>query len=71
MHPRNYYSYYTKSEKTETLEELKANYDSIKLDIQKVKSMELSDELEQACIFELNKRLIEIKNKLHKMIEKM
>lgn len=72
MHPRNYYgSFFYREERKETLEELKVKADSIKSDIQILKEMNFSADTEQICVFEMNKKLIEIKNKMHKLINEM
>ena len=62
---------YRTEERKETIEELKEKADNIKEDIDKIKQMKFSKPVEQSCIYELNKKLIEIKNKMHKLINEM
>ena len=57
--------------KKETLQELEEKYNILKSDIQKIKDMDLSEEASQLCIYELNKKMLEVKNKMHDLVNKM
>ena len=57
--------------KKETLQELEEKYNILKSDIQKIKDMDLSEEASQLCIYELNKKMLEVKSKMHDLVNKM
>jgi len=48
---------------------LKSEYDSIKADERKIKSMEVSEEAKKPILEELEKQMAEVKEKMHNYVD--
>ena len=57
--------------KRENFDDLKAEYDAIKRDIDRIKCMEVSEEAKQPILAELQGQINEVKEKMHNYIDRL
>lgn len=57
--------------KRENFDDLKAEYDAIKYDIDRIEHMEVSEESKQPILEELQKQINEVKEKMHNYIDRL